>query len=151
MGNLGLENMVFRNTVKWDEGKKATLNTQNNPEIVISTPPEFNGPQGYWSPEELFLASINSCIMTTFLYFVEKFSASFLTYESRIEGEVNLRGGRLLFTSITVRPEIRVPDKTQERRIAELVQKSEKYCLISSSVETEIKVLPEIKTDGSRV
>lgn len=143
--------MLFRNTVKWDEGKKATLSTQNNPEIEISTPPEFNGPQGYWSPEELFLASINTCIMTTFLYFVEKFSASFLTYESRIEGEVNLRGGRLLFTSITVRPEIRVPDKTQEQRIAELVQKSEKYCLISSSVETEIKVLPEIKTDGYRV
>ncbi len=147
MGNLGLESMVFRNTVKWDEGKKATLSNQNNPEIEISTPPEFNGPQGYWSPEELFLASINSCIMTTFLYFVEKFSASFLTYDSKIEGEVNLRGGRLLFTSITVRPEIRVPDETQAQRIAELVAKSEKYCLVSCSVETEIKVLPEITTD----
>lgn len=139
--------MEFKNTVKWDEGKKATLSSRNNPDIEISTPPEFNGPPGYWSPEELFLASINSCIMTTFLYLVEKFSASFLSYESRIEGEVNLRGGKLLFTSITVRPEIRVPDKTQAQRIADIVQKSEKYCLISSSVETEIKVLPEIKTD----
>ncbi|MCK4606929.1 MAG: OsmC family protein [candidate division Zixibacteria bacterium] len=53
----------------------------------------------------------------------------------------------MLFTSITVRPEIRVPDKTQAQRIADIVQKSEKYCLISSSVETEIKVLPEIMTD----
>lgn len=149
MGNFGSENMVFRNTVKWDEGRKATLKSHNNPEIEISTPPEFDGPQGYWSPEDMFLASINSCIMTTFLYFVEKFSASFLTYESKIEGEVNLRGGRLLFTSITVRPQIRISDKAQEQQIAELVQKSEKYCLVSCSVKTEIKVLPEIKTDGS--
>ena len=146
-----LKNIVFKNAVKWDEGKRATLSNENTPEIKISTPPEFEGPQGYWSPEELFLASINSCIMTTFLYFVEKFSASFLTYESGIEGEVNLKGGKLLFTSITVRPEIRIQDKTQEQKIAEIVQKSKKYCLISSSVETEIKVLPNIKTNGSRL
>lgn len=144
-----VKTIVFRNTVRWDEGKKGTLTVDNRPEIKVSTPPEFEGPPGYWSPEDLFLASINSCVMTTFLYFVEKFSASFLTYESRTEGEVNLKGGKLMFTSITVRPEIRVSDKTQAKKIAEVVEKSEKYCLISSSVGTEIKVLPEISSDIS--
>ena len=132
------KNIVFTNTVKWDGGKRATLSSKNNPQIKISTPPEFKGPEGYWSPEELFLASINSCIMTTFLYFVEKFSAYFLTYESSIEGEINFKGGKLLFKAITVRPDIQVPDKTQKQKIAKVMEKSEKYCLISSSVDTEI-------------
>ena len=136
------KNIVFTNTVKWDGEKKATLSSKNGPQLKISTPPEFKGPEGYWSPEELFLASINSCIMTTFLYFAEKFLASFLSYESSIEGKVNLKGGKLLFTAITVWPDIRVPDKTQEQKIAEIVEKSEKYCLVSSSVETEIQVFP---------
>lgn len=143
------KSIVFTNRVKWDSGQKATLSRKNNAQIKISTPPEFKGPEGYWSPEELFLASINSCILTTFLYFAQKSSVSFLSYESSIEGEVNLEGGKLLFTSITVRPDIRVSDKSQERKLAEVVEKSEKYCLISSSVETEIQVLPEIRMEPS--
>ena len=145
------KNIVFKNTVKWDGGEKATLGSKNNDEIKVSMPPEFKGPEGYWSPEELFLASINSCILTTFLYFAKKLSVSFLTYESSIEGTVDLKGGKLLFTTITVRPIIRVSDKTQEQKIAEVMEKSKKYCLISSSVATEIQVIPEIRTEQTQV
>ena len=88
--------------------------------------------------------------MTTFLYFVEKFSGSFLSYESSIEGKVSFQDGKLLFTSITVRPDIVVPDTTQKEAIAKIVEKSEKYCLVSSSVETDIRVLPQIRTAESQ-
>lgn len=140
-----IEEKVFVSAVKWEQGKEATLSNSDKPLIAISTPPEFDGPAGFWSPEELFLSSINSCILTTFLHLVEKFSASFLTYESSVEGKVNLTGGKLLFTSITVRPRILVPDETQKQKIARVVEKSEKYCLISASVKSEIQVLPEIR------
>jgi len=143
------ERMVFGNAVKWQGGRKGMLSTRNDGRLEVSTPPEFSGVEGYWSPEKLFLASINSCLMTTFLYFAEKLSVPFVGYESGIEGEVNLRQGRLLFTRITVRPHVRVSEKSQEQTVAEVVKKSGKYCLVSASVATEIQVRPTITAEPS--
>ena len=29
--------------------------------MTITPPPQFNGPEGFWTPEDLFSASISSC------------------------------------------------------------------------------------------
>ena len=136
---------TFRTTVKWTEGKRANLYSSEKPQLQISTPPEFKGPAGYWSPEELFLASINSCIMTTFLYFAEKFSLFFLSYESEIEGEVGFEGGKLVFSSVVVRPVIMVKSESEKEKARQAIEKSEEYCLISGSVKSKITVLPRIE------
>ncbi|MFT7033787.1 MAG: organic hydroperoxide reductase OsmC/OhrA [Cyclobacteriaceae bacterium] len=40
--------------------------------IEVATPPKFpKGIPGIWSPEHLFTASVNSCLMTTFLAIAE--------------------------------------------------------------------------------
>jgi len=135
----------FQSTIRWEGGKKASIGSRENPSIEVSTPPEFKGPEGYWSPEELFLASINSCILTTFLFFVDKSFATFLSYESNIEGTVSLVGGKLFFTTVTVRPVIQVEDEEQKEEVTKLMEKSKKYCLISSSVNAEIQVLSEVQ------
>ena len=140
-----LKSFIFRTTVKWREDKRGSIWSSQKDEIEISTPPEFKGPEGYWSPEELFLASINSCIMTTFLYFAEKFALSFLSYESKIEGEVSFEEGKLIFSSITVEPLIRVRNESEREKVRKVIEKSEKYCLISSSVKTKITVLPKVE------
>ena len=36
------------------------------PTLEFAAPPEFGGPGGIWSPEHLFVASVSSCLMTTF-------------------------------------------------------------------------------------
>lgn len=141
------KNFIFKTTVKWTEDKKGKLHCSTKPSIEISTPPEFKGHEGYWSPEDLFLASINSCIMTTFIYFAEKSSLVFLSYESEIKGEVSFEEGKLMFSSITVRPIITVKNEPDKEKAKQLIEKSEKYCLISSSVRSKITLLPTIKMD----
>jgi len=136
---------VFKTATKWIEDRKGKLLSSGKPTLQISTPPEFSGPSGYWSPEELFLCSINSCIMTTFLYFAEKFSLSFQSYESEVEGEVSFEEGRYLFSSIIVRPIIKVKSQKEEEKAKIAIEKSEKYCLISCSVKTKITVIPKIQ------
>jgi len=144
-----MNKFIFRTTLEWKEDKKGTLHNSQKFPIEVSTPPEFKGPEGYWSPEELFLCSINSCIMTTFIYFAEKSSLVFLSYGSEIEGEVSFEEGKLMFSSITVRPIIKIKSESDKEKAKQLIEKSEKYCLISSSVRSKITLLPtiEIKTD----
>src|SRR5690606_39337696 len=36
------------------------------PHLSVASPPEFGGPGGVWSPEHLFVASVSTCLMTTF-------------------------------------------------------------------------------------
>lgn len=36
------------------------------PSLYVASPPEFGGPEGVWSPEHLFVASVAACMMTTF-------------------------------------------------------------------------------------
>lgn len=139
------KNFIFKTNVKWTENKKGKLHCSAKPPIEVSTPPEFKGHKGYWTPEDLFLASINSCIMTTFIYFAEKSSLVFLSYESEIEGEVSFEEGKLAFSSITIRPVIQVKSETDKEKVKQLMEKSEKYCLISSSVRLKITLLPTIK------
>ncbi len=142
-----MQSFIFKNSVKWTEDRRAKLFSEGKTLIEISSPPEFEGPKGYWSPEELFLASINSCIMTTFFYFVKKFSLSFLSYESKVLGEVkfNSEEGRYSFSSVKVSPIILVENPEEKEKAEKAIGKAEKYCLISASVRSNIDVSPEVE------
>ncbi|MBU0533412.1 MAG: OsmC family protein [Candidatus Omnitrophica bacterium] len=139
------KNFIFKTKIKWTEGKKGKLYSLKKPSIEVSTPPEFKGPDGYWSPEDLFLASINSCIMTTFIHFAQKESFTFLSYESEVEGEVSFEEGKLIFSSVTVRPVIEVKSESDRGKAEQLIEKSERYCLISASVKSKVTILPKIE------
>lgn len=54
--------------LQWEIDRKGTLNSPVLPlQIDVATPPDFpKGMPGIWSPEHLFIAAINSCLMTTF-------------------------------------------------------------------------------------
>lgn len=140
-----VKKFIFKTSLKWEEGKRGTLYNSDKPSIEFSTPPEFMGPEGNWSPEDFFLASINSCIMTTFIYFAEKDSLSFSSYESEIEGEVGFGDRKLAFSSIIVKPVITVRNKSDKEKAKAVIEKSEEYCLISSSVKSKVTLLPNIK------
>ncbi len=135
---------IFQASVKWTENKKGNVSSLNKPDIEISTPPQFEGYEGYWSPEELFLSSINSCIMTTFFYFADKFSLEFVSYHSEIEGEVCLDKGSFVFSLITVRPIVTVKNIYKKEKVLKTIEKSHKYCLVSASVKSEIKIEPKV-------
>ena len=55
----------YTNTVTWKENKKGVLTSEGKPDLEVATPSEFGGPEGSWTPEDLLVASVNSCIMTT--------------------------------------------------------------------------------------
>ncbi|MDP8218614.1 MAG: OsmC family protein [Candidatus Theseobacter exili] len=147
MGTIRPKNrkFVYRTTVSWTEEKKGFLCSSGKPTIEVATSPEFKGHEGLWTSEELFVASVNICIKTTFLHYAQRNNFEFLSYESVAEGVLESAEGVLMFSEITVKPRIVVAENSHIEKAQELIVLSEKNCLISNSVKSEIMVVPEIK------
>ena len=138
---------IYRNSLRWLGERRGLLTSSGKPDIEIATPPEFKGHPGIWTPEELFVASVNTCIMTTFLYYADKQGVGFLSYESDAEGVLEKVGARFMFSEIKVRPGISVKSESQTERIKELIALSEENCLISHSIKSKVIVISEVRRE----
>jgi len=136
---------IYRTTVRWIREKKGKLFSSGKPEFEVATPPEFKGHLGVWTPEDLFISAVNGCIMTTFLYYREKAKLELKEYESECEGTLEQVNGQLMFTEVVVKPKIMVVHEADINKAKRLIELAEKNCLISNSIKTQVKVIPEIQ------
>ena len=116
--------------------------------IRVATPPEFGGEKGQWSPEDLFLGAISSCFMTTYLSFVKKMGFSIAHFECNAIGQVALVEGRYEFTTINVYPKVYIADDEVREKAITALQKTQKYCLISNSVKSQIVYHGEVLSEN---
>ena len=130
----------FATELSWNSGKKGRLKAGNIPEIEVATPPEFGGPPDIWSPEDLLAGAVNSCIMTTSLYFLERSGIELLSYDSRATARVEKSKEGLVVTGVTVEVEISVADEANIEKAYATVEKAEKSCLISKSLRCEVSL-----------
>jgi peroxiredoxin-like protein len=131
---------TYRTAVKWTGQKMGVASSPGKPDIQVATPPEFKGHEGIWSPEDLFVASVNVCVMTTFLSFAERAGLSFTGYESEAEGRLELVDGKFQVTSVTLRPKVTLKNSEDAGKAKEVLAKAEANCLISNSIKTKVKV-----------
>lgn len=122
---------TYRTKVKWTEQKKGTITCEGKPDIQVATPPEFKGHEGIWSPEDLYVASANMCLMTTFLAVAERAGLAFTAFESEAEGRLELVDGKFQVTTIVLRPTITLAPGADSVKAKDLIEKAEANCLIS--------------------
>ena len=135
---------TYRTSVRWTERKMGVIASAGKPEVQVATPPEFKGHEGIWSPEDLFVASVNVCVMSTFLAFAERAGITFRSYESEAEGRLELVDGKFQFTAIALRPRITLQPGGDVGKAKEILAKAEANCLISNSITTRVTVEPTI-------
>jgi len=136
-----MDEHIYKIRVEWTEGKKGIVGGDDGKKIEISTPPDFGGPSGYWSPEELFVSSIASCLMTSFLYFVLKNNVKLISYENKAIGKVGKVGKKgYVFTDVEVEVSVRIDKSEDIDKIKTFLALAKKYCLISNSTNVNISV-----------
>ena len=115
------------------------------PELAFASPPEFGGPEHVWSPEHLFVASVASCLMTTFRAIAARSGVEVLDYSDEAVGHL-VRGedGLYRIDSVTLRPTIVISEDSKLDRAERLIEKAEKTCLISRSISSEVELEPKI-------
>lgn len=129
-------------SVRWTGEKKGALTADGKPPVEVATPPEFKGHEGIWSPEDLYVASVNACIMSTFLAFAGRAGLAFEEYESEAEGLLEFVDDRFVFTKIVVRPRIVLRPGEERAKAEEILHKAERNCLVSNSIRTEVALEP---------
>lgn len=130
----------YKNKLVWQGGKKGKFTIEDKPSLEIATPEEFGGPKGYLSPEDLFTASVNSCLMTTFLYFADKKRIKIKSYASETVGTLSKGLKGFHFSEIEVKIDVLAEDNEVQKKIPDLIELAKKYCLVSNSIKTKIKL-----------
>ena len=138
---------VYEVSVNWQADRKGVMSSPVlNTKIEVATPPQFpKGMEGIWSPEHLFVAAINSCLMTTFLSIAENSKLEFTSFDSKAIGKLEMVDGKYMMSAVTLIPLVTINDEQQKERAERVLQKSEANCLISNSVKSTIIFKPEIK------
>lgn len=132
--------------VVWSGDRSGELSSPDKPELTVSAPPEFKGRPGLWTPEDLFVASVNLCTMTTFLALAERRGLRLRSYAAEASGLLEFTEGGYRFTKITVRPLIGLESKSDEADAGRLMHDAHDKCLIANSIRTEVEILPTFIT-----
>ncbi|MGO4816885.1 OsmC family protein [Flavobacterium sp. W22_SRS_FP1] len=96
------------------------------------------------SPEHLLLASINSCLMASFLTAIENSTIQIISFESSSSCTIGVIKGKDTITEIILRPKVVIPYFQNPERARYILEKSKNSCLILNSVKPNIRLDPEV-------
>jgi len=136
--------IIFTTELYWSGDKLGIVGSPSLKSFSVSTSPEFGGSEGEWSPEHLFLCSITSCFMSTYLSIVNKMKIENTGFECSSTGQVEVVDGKYKFTYIHIYPKAFVGNDADVEKARIAMEKTKKYCLISNSVSAEIVQHPEV-------
>jgi peroxiredoxin-like protein len=142
---------TYEVNLKWTGKRKGVLSSPVLPQsIEVATPPDFpKGMEGIWSPEHLFIAAINGCVLSTFLTIAENSKLEFVSFESKSTCIVDFVNGKYTVTEIILKPKIVIPYSQKPDRAKHVLEMSEKSCLISNAIQVPIRFEPEIFIEHS--
>jgi len=128
--------------VEWSGRRSGALSTKDKPLLPV-------GPDlGAWSPEDLFVASVNACTMMGFMTLAEKQHIEVESYSSEAVGTMEYVDDGYRFTEVVVRPRVVVVDASDVRVVAEALAEAHKSCLIGNSIRGVVVLEPGITFSG---
>lgn len=128
----------------------------NGPEMPFSAPPDAQGHPGVFTPEDAFVASVNTCVMMMFIWACERFRLKLVSFDCRAEGTKLVELDRTeTFTRLLLKPVIRIAAGTEDPevvrvRASKAMAAARKYSLVANSVKSEIVIEPEITIEQGR-
>jgi len=139
---------TYEVNLRWDTGRKGTMSSPVLDDVLeVATPPQFDkGVEGMWSPEHFFVASVSSCLMTTFLAIAEYSKLDFQHLDIKADGKLEKIDGKFMFSEITLHPVLTIENEKYADKAERILRKSEEACLISNSIKTKILLEPKVIT-----
>ena len=142
---------TYHTTVQWKGGHWGHICLGNGPEMDFSAPPDALGHAGVFTPEDAFVAAVNTCLMMMFLWSAERFKLDLVSYECFGEGTKLIELDRTeLFTQVVLRPRIVIRAAELEKdvtlkRLQRALDSSVKYSLVANSIKSKLILEPQIE------
>jgi organic hydroperoxide reductase OsmC/OhrA len=121
------------------------VSAEGLPDLQTQAPPEFGGPEGYWSPETMLLGAIANCYVLSFRA---------VARASRLEGEslgVDVDGllerveGVTRFTRFTLRPRLELAAGASGTLADTVLRKSKTVCLVTNSLNASFELAASVQ------
>ena len=126
-------------TVDWNHDRVGTITLEGKPRTQVGAPPEFDGVAGIVSPEDLFVASAASCMMTTFVAFSKKLRFEFKSYRCEGTGTLQKLEKGFEFTHILLKSVVTVEAKDSIDKAKRALELAGKYCLVANSMKCPVE------------
>ena len=141
---------IYVTTVQWKGEHLGHIRLGNGPEMDFSAPPDSKGLPNMLTPEDAFVAAVNSCVMMMFLWSCERLQIQLVSYECRAEGTKLIELDKTeSFTKVRLLPQIKVKAGKASRasidaRIQRALKSAQKYSLVANSIKSEVIIEPAI-------
>jgi len=142
-----MKSFTYRTSTEWTDERAGILTSNGKPSVKVSSPPEFKGKAGVWTPEDLFVASVETCHMATFMAFAARRSITIRSYKSHSNGVLEYIDGDYRFTRIVIFPTIVVESSASENEVHAILREAQKHCLVTNSIASIVEVNPTIITE----
>lgn len=123
---------------------EVALRSQGLADLPSMPPPEFDGPGGYWSPETLLAAAVADCFVLSFRAVARASKFDWTALEAGVEAVLERVEGVTRFTRFTTRARLTVPAGADAERGRVLLEKAERVCLITNSLNGETHLEAEV-------
>lgn len=136
---------TFRTFTEWVGGRAGTFSAEGKPTFRVAAPPEFRGERNVWTPEDLFIGAIETCLLMTFASIALKQELDVDAYYSESTGTLEFSEGAYRFTRVTVKPTIIVADDAAIEPALNAIHRAHRECLVANSLLTTVVIEPDVR------
>jgi organic hydroperoxide reductase OsmC/OhrA len=137
----------FEGAASWKSGTECDVTVKGRHIATVSPPPEFGGKAGYCAPEEIFAASLASCINTLYVLIARNSNLKIKSLETKAAVKMDTQGlEKLIFTNVHFNMKVKLEkDDERERKKANSVfQIAQKICPIRQSWGEKVPISFEL-------
>ena len=138
------KSFTYSTSIRWVGNRAGITSSGEKMPFRTASPPEFKGEDRVWTPEDLFVAAVNSCQLMTFAAFALKLGLPVASYESAAEGTLEFVDGGYRFTKVVVRPHVVVSDAGAIDAVRKALADAHDACLVARSVRCDVVLDPVV-------
>lgn len=136
---------TYHTDVRWTGEHWGELRCGNGPMLPFSAPPDAQGHEGVLTPEDAFVAAVNTCVMLMFIWACERLRLGLVSYECHAEGTKVVALDRTeTFARVLLRPRV-VVRGADRKRVERAFEWAHKYSLVANSITSSFVMEPEIE------
>jgi len=136
---------TYKNIVEWRGGHLGHTKMENDVELNFSAPPSLHGIAGVLTPEDAFMAAVNTCYHMMFIWACERFKVDLVSYSCEATGKVvEFIDKTSIFKEVLLKPKIVVKNTTKEK-VENLLKAARKFSLVAESIKAEFRMEPKIE------
>jgi organic hydroperoxide reductase OsmC/OhrA len=136
---------IYTTTTQGNTETVLHLKSESLPDLQVSPPTQFGGPEGYWSPETFFSAAVSSCFVLTYKSYARAMKLEWIEIKVDADAYLDKQDSKMSFTKVDIFVSLIIPSGANSDPYLKALKKAEENCLITNSIKSVVHLHPVIQ------